>query len=191
MNCRMLGSSVLLVLFAVLQPVVPLWAQSPAEIPQAAAMFERLIEQLPADVEPIDIHKYVGKPFVYTLHASNSREQETALVGFVVSGRLYVVHCLRTEKPVVTVYHCSTLIADYVPVTKDGDESSRIPVRSTGIDSFETELSDKRTEIAGLAQAADVFAVIDGRAKNRKLPFEFSTMYSTSPDAPRDGTTKP
>src|SRR5438132_123675 len=74
-------------------------AKPPAPLPEAAVMFERLVRRIPADVDPLRIHEYVGQEFHYVMHAGNAANEETALVPFLVGGRLYCIHCVRTRTP--------------------------------------------------------------------------------------------
>jgi hypothetical protein len=122
--------------------------KAPAALPEAAAMFERLVRRIPADVDPLKVHEYVGQNFDYVLHAGNAANEETALVPFLVGGRLYCIHCLRTRTPSLSVYRIDNLQAKYEPQTEYAKE---------------LVLTARRRRPA-LAMAADLHAVLDKKA---------------------------
>jgi hypothetical protein len=123
-------------------------ARPPAALPEAAAMFERLVRRIPADVDPLKAHEYVGQEFHYVLHAGNTANEETALVPFLVGGRLYCLHCLRTRTPALTVYRIDNPPATYGPRT----------------DYAKNLVATARGRWPAVALAADLHAVLDGKA---------------------------
>lgn len=163
-----------------------LLAQPPGKLPEAAAMFERLVKRIPADVDPDEIYKHVGQPEAYALHAGNWADQQTAIVGFVVSGQLYLIHCVRTDKPVVTAFRCSAYLPQYKAVVV---ERVKPPPKTIGI-GFGAPGTTQTPEIGLDAQVDDLFCVVDNRAKNPKLAFTHTKIFSTSQSVPQNGITK-
>jgi hypothetical protein len=123
-------------------------SNAPAALPEAAAMFERLVRRIPADVDPLQVHEYVGQEFNYVLHAGNAANEETALVPFIVGGRLYCIHCLRTRTPSLSVYRIDNPQANYEPQTEYG---KNLVVTARG-------------RWPAVALAADLHAVLDKKA---------------------------
>lgn len=180
-------TSTLFTLIAIFtQPPCVLLAQPPSKLPEAAAMFERLVQRIPADVDPDEIYKHVGQPEAYALHAGNWGDQQTAMVGFVVSGQLYVMHCLRTDKPVVTVFRCSAYLPKYKAVV---EERVKPPPKVIGV-GFAASGTTKTPRPGLDAQVEDLYCVIDKRAKNPKLSFTHTKLFSTSSAVARNGMAK-
>jgi hypothetical protein len=122
--------------------------RTPAALPEAAAMFERLVRRIPADVDPLKVHEYVGQEFNYVLHTGNAANEETALVPFIVGGRLYCIHCVRTRTPSLSVYRIDNLQPKYEPQTEYAKDV----------------VSTARPHWHAIAMAADLHAVLDKKA---------------------------
>ena len=136
--------------------------------PEAAAMFERLVLRIPAGTDPTELCTHVGKTFRYCIHSGNTKQQETAMVPFVVGGRLYCIHCLRTDTPIITVFHVLQFDPKYSAHTVAGAKM--------------VKQWDKSSDEFGFAQAADLLAVIDKHEPDEKIPFEFTIIHTTQQD---------
>lgn len=138
------------------------------ELPEAAAMFERLVLRIPAGTDPLEICTHVGKEFRYCIHSGNTKQEETAMDPFVVGGRLYCIHCLRTETPVITVFHVLQFDPKYSAHTVAGAKM--------------VKQWNKSSDEFGFAQAADLLAVIDQHEADEEIPFEFTIIHTTQQD---------
>jgi len=111
-------------------------------------MFERLVRRIPADVDPLKVHEYVGQEFNYVLHSGNAANEATALVPFIVGGRLYCSHCVRTRTPSLSVYRVDKLQPKYEPQTEYAKDV----------------VSRARPYWHAIAMAAELHAVLDKKA---------------------------
>lgn len=130
-------------------------------LPEAAEMFERLVERIPANTDPIDMHKFVGKPFNYVYHGGNARDEEIAIVPFVVADRLYLVHVLRTAEPELVVYSI------------ERDPKQKRPVSQRGQKTWDDNPLFRKSSIM---EVLDWHAVID-HGEKCELPFTGKVIH--------------
>jgi RNA polymerase sigma factor (sigma-70 family) len=144
-------------------PVAPEKPANQSALPEAAEMFERLVRRIPPDVDPLTIHLFVGKEFDCVLHAGNAGQEETALVPFIVSNRLYCVHCLRTKNPQITVYRVEKVDPTYQAQT-----------------TYAQTLSKGRKPISPMRLlAADLQVVIDRMPDASKVSVPHKIIFTT------------
>ena len=149
-----------------------LHAAEPPQAPEAAAMFERLLRRIPANTDPVELHHLVGQEFTAVIHAGNSQGQEVAIVPFVVAGRLYLIHCLRSDQSAITVYRSLSFNPDYEAQTAKGSELTKLRQRNLKI---------------GFDQAADLITVLNANESTANLSFKPEVIFPIAKVTPKAG----
>lgn len=139
-------------------------SKNQSSTPEAAAMFESLVQTIPTDVDATEVHRYVGKPVSWQFFSGNKSKEPVALIPFWVAERLYCVHLTTAQPPVLRVFRIHNPLKIAQPVTAVG----------------KTHYSDEMKRLPEAGQILDLHAVVDQGAEVPQTHLSYLTVYDST-----------